>query len=199
MMMKKILTGMAILAVATTATFAQYCGTPLADNLAPNEGGTFGVDFISMNQKDSTGSTAARFRYSIFSGFKVFGDVGLIGFSDLALQGGILYTLPTESPIKFGVRGTLGNSFGDLDASSYSLSFATGYTIPSIAWLSIYAQFGYASFDAEGAKSDNGFLGSFGAMFNYDENMAFFAELGTNDSLPSGNKPYLAMGLGFDF
>jgi len=196
--MNKVLAGIAILVVATTATYAQYCGTPLADNIAPKQAGTFGVDFISMNQKDTTGSTTARVRYSLFTGFNVFGDVGLIGFSDLALQGGILYTLPSESPIKFGLRGTLGKSFGDANASSYSLSLATGYTIPSVAWLSIYAQFGFVEFDAKNTSSESGFLGSFGAMFNYDADIAFFAEVGTNGSLPSDQKPYISMGLGFD-
>jgi len=198
-MMNKIIAGIAILVVATTATYAQYCGTPLADNLTPKESGTYGIDFISMNQKDSTGSTAARFRYSLFSGFKIFGDIGLIGFDDLALQGGLLYTLPTGSALKLGARGTVGQSFGDADAASYSLSFATGYTIPSIAWLSIYAQFGYSHFDAKHADAEGGFLGTFGAMFNYDEDVAFFVEVGTNDALPSDNRPYISMGLGFDF
>ena len=196
--MNKILAGIAILVVATTATYAQYSGTPLADNLTPKEGGTFGVDFISMNQKDSTGSTAARVRFSIFSGFKIFGDVGLIGFDDLALQGGVLYTFPTDTAINFGVRGTLGQSFGDTDAGSYSLSLATGYTIPSLAWLSIYAQAGFAHFDPQYGDAEDGFLGSFGAMFNYDADMAFFAEVGTNGSLPNDNRPYISMGLGFD-
>ena len=196
--MKKVLAGIAILVVATTATYAQYCGTPLADNLIPKEGGTFGLDFISMNQKDSTGSTAARVRFSIFSGLKVFGDVGLIGFDDLALQGGVLYTFPTDTAINFGVRGTLGQSFGDTDAGSYSLSLATGYTIPSLAWLSIYAQAGFAHFDPKHGDAEDGFLGSFGAMFNYDADMAFFAEIGSNGSLPDDNRPYISMGLGFD-
>jgi hypothetical protein len=198
-MMNKLLGGIAILVVATTATYGQYCGTPLADNLIPKEGGTFGLDFISMNQKNSTGSTAARVKFSIFSGLKVFGDVGLIGFDDLALQGGVLYTFPTDTPIMFGVLGTIGQSFGDADAGSYSISLATGYTIPSLAWLSIYAQAGYAHFDPKNFDAEGGFLGSFGAMFNYDADMAFFAEVGTNDSLPSDNRPYISMGLGFDF
>jgi len=198
-MMNKVLGGIAILVVATTATYGQYGGTPLADNLTPKEGGTFGVDFISMNQKDSTGSTAARVKFSIFSGFKVFGDVGLVGFDDLALQGGVLYTFPIDVPIRLGVRGTIGQSFGDIDAGSYSISLATGYTIPSVAWLSIYAQAGFAHFDPKHADSDNGFLGSLGAMFNYDADMAFFAEVGTNGSLPDDNRPYISMGLGFDF
>ncbi|MDA3798216.1 MAG: hypothetical protein PF692_03950 [Kiritimatiellae bacterium] len=195
--MNKVLAGIALMVITATSSFAQYCGVPLADNIAPKEAGTFGIDFISTNQKNAEGSTAARFNYTIFSGLNVFGDVGLVGFSDFSVQSGLLYTLPLETPFNIGIRGTLGYIFGDYDASSYSATVVAGYTIPSIAWLSLYAQFGIANLDGSG-DSETGFLGSIGTMFNYDEALSFFVEYGVNEALPSDSTQSISIGVGLD-
>lgn len=197
--MKRIVIGSVILILSISTTFAQYSGLPLADNIAPDEAGTFGMNVMFTNLKDADGAMAVRGKYTILSGLKVFADLGFIGLDDLAIQSGLLYTLPIGMPLNIGLRGTYGISLGDWDGYSYSVAAVFGYTIPNLAWLSVYSQLGIASYDFDDIGDDSGFIGSVGSMFNYDEDISFFVEVGSNEAMQLDRDTYMSFGMGLNF